>query len=513
MDGKKIVVGGVIALLAVLLVLSFVSYNSKVADIKTLENNLVKANTANENNQKAIDDLMKQVGGLSKQITTINSEKAELEKKLAEALLEPEVPEVPDVPVGIPIEVFKVDELKIGQSVSSIMLSDTKLSKLFDGKVSFDGESYDAEEIVTFAGLTIANDDEEYKGEAFLTIDEDSVFYKVVFDNELDLSKIGLDENYLVINFLGKPLEITEWDGNEITIQRGVEYNLREGDKVTIDGKELEVTFISDNDKASFKYNGEVGVVSEGNSRDIGGLDIYVDTVLYNARAGFVTIRVGLDVKETYVSGDEFVEDSIFVWYIDEASRTLGVVLEQGFEGNDAEEDYNALAYGEKLLLPNDYLTMKFDGLSTEDMINFKMDLGTKNSVEYVRIEGKFEYGTENYNRLYVKKLTSDVYGLDENNDLVLLGNVVQIEDADFSLVALPSSIKIQNDGLTTTYLEFNKDFSAAYQDGNLLTGDEAFINSVGMRVKSIDDSLDDEKYEFSVPEEAITATVSFTLG
>jgi len=503
MDWKKIVVGGVIAILAVLLVLSFVSYESKVADIKTLETDLKDASATNDLNTAAIENLNKAVKGLNEKVSTLEAEKVDLANKLTEALKEPETPVEPEVPTEVKPETYKEDDLKIGSDVDTITLSDRKLSKLFDGTVLFDGDDYDVEELVIFAGLKIANDDEDYSGEAFLTVTEPGIEYKVIFDDDLVLEDIGEDDNYLNINFLGQPMEITGWNGTEITVRRGAEYTLKEGESIIIDGKELLVLFVGDNGKAEIAFDGIAEVFTEGQTRNFNGVDVFLSEVLYNSRMGMVTVRVGNDVKETYRSKEEFVEDSIWNWVI--TDNSLGVILGEEFVGFDAEEDFNALAYGKTLGLPYDYVVMKFDGLSTEDMTNIKVD----KSGAYTRLTGKFEYDLETYTKLYFNG--SELLDQDKNA-LGLTITVVDIEDSDYELEVCDEFLCVNTKDTDDNLLKFNIDtFDGAYFDTAPMDEDESYINSVGMRVKAFD--FEDKKFEFSVPEKAVTATLSFTLG
>ena len=505
MDWKKIVVGGVIAILAVLLVLSFVSYNSKVADIKTLKTDLKDASATNDLNTAAIENLNKAVKGLNEKVLTLETEKADLTLKLAEALNELETPVEPEVPTEVKPETYKEDDLEIGSEfVGTITLSDRKLSKLFDGTILFDGDDYDVEELVIFKGFKIANDDKDYNGEAFLTMLEGNIEYRVVFDNSLALADIGEDDNYLNINFLGQPMEITGWNGTEITVRRGAEYTLKEGESIIIDGKELLVLFVGDNGKAEIAFDGIAEVFTEGQTRNFNGVDVFLSEVLYNSRMGMVTVRVGNDVKETYRNEEEFVEDSIWNWVI--TDNSLGITLDEEFVGFDAEEDFNALAYGETFGLPYDYVVMKFDGLSTEDMTNIKVD---KSDV-YTRLTGKFEYGLETYTKLYFdgsKLLDEDKVALNP------VTTVVGIEDSDYKIGVIENYLKVfETDILSPPSLGFNiVTFNEAYFDTASMDEDESYINSVGMRVKAFD--FEDEKFEFSVPEKAVTATLSFTLG
>jgi chaperonin cofactor prefoldin len=462
--------------------------------------------------------LNSQISSLTAQVNTEAGKTAEAQSKISElekakAELEKELAQTKETAAELE-GIYQVDDLVIGKLVDLIVLSDREVSKLVDSEISFAGDKYDVEELATFGGMKIANNKDDYNGEAFLTVPEGGIEYKVMFDDNLVLADIGVDDNYLDVNFLGQPIEITEWVGNEITVRRGTEYTIKEGESKIIDGKELLVLFVGNDGDAEIAYDGVAKTFSEGQTRSFNGIDIYLSEVLYNNRMGMVTVRVGNDVKETYTDGDEFTKDSIWVWAICGADKELGIRLNQVFEGNDVDEDYNAFAYGKTLELPYGYVVMKFDGLTKEDYTPIKMEKATKNSVDYIRLSGKFEEGTENYVKLYVELTTGKIYGLDDSNDLVLLTNPVAIEGSDYFITADATRIYAVDDS-AKKLLAFGKLFKHAWADMSgaglvPLGDDEAYINTVGMRVKAVSDFSDNEKFEFSVPDEQVFALVSF---
>jgi molybdopterin converting factor small subunit len=464
-----------------------------------------------------VNGLNNQIGTLTSQVNTEAGKSAQALSKISElekakAELEKELAQTKETAAELE-GIYQVDDLVIGKLINLQVLSDREVSKLFDGEITFATDKYDVEEVVLYGGMVIANDNEDYNGEAFLTVPEEGIEYRVIFDNELVLADIGVDDNYLNVNFLGQPMEITKWVGNEITVRRGTEYTVKEGESVTIGDKQLTALFVGEDGKAEIAFDGISKTFSEGQTRDFNGVDVFLSDVLYNSRLGMITVRVGNDVKETYTNGDEFVKDSIWVWNIDGANKELGVKLNQEFSGNDPEEDYNALAYGKSLGLPNNYVAMTFDGLVSEQYTPIKMEQSTKNSVDYIRLTGKFEQGTDNYVKLYVELTTGQIYGLDDNNDLVALTSPVEVEGTDYLVSADASKIFVQ-DASANKLLVFKKDFTKAFADlgaGLIQLGeDEAYINTVGMRVKAVSDFSDNERFEFSVPDEAIKALISF---
>lgn len=403
-------------------------------------------------------------------------------------------------------DVYEEDDLQLSSVVPSLTLSDRKLDKLFDGEVELDGELYDAEELVYVSGLLLANDDEDYNGEVFLEVPSTGIVYLVSFnDPEFDPALIGVDEEYLAFDFLGSNIELKEWDGDEITVRRGNELFLNEGETADVEGKELSVDFVGEDSKAVISFNGISKTMSEGQTKDFGGVDVYLDTVLYNSRKGAVLVRVGEDVVETYQDGDEFVKDSEWRWLISGASKTIGVYFDEDLKGNDAEEEFNALAYGQSFGLPNNYVSLTFVGLDEVDMTDIKVE----ESGSLVRLTGKFEVGIESYTKLYFDPGTNQF--LDDDKDPLGV-TIVDVEDSDYELQFFGSWLKVDTKGTDDHLLKFNTaDYSQAFFDGNNVPEDEPVINSVGMRVKAVNDFDDNDEFEFSVPEEQVFATISFS--
>jgi len=448
---------------------------------------------------------------------------AEVEAKLAElAALKAENDELKAKEIEETTEAevmaskYVVDELVIGESTGYFVLGENDLEGLFDGKIEFWDDNYGAEETLVFDNLLIANKNGEYNGEAFLEIEDETIGYFIEFDSDFEPLEIGSNDEFLTFNFLGKEMTITRWGSDYITVQRGDSYFLREGQSVDINGSPLTIEFVSETDKVSISYNGEAKTIDLGNSKEIGGIDVFVEELLYSSRqGGIVTIRVGEDTYESYEDGDEFTEDSIWNWFID--GNTLGVVLNENFKGYEVDEDDNAFAYGDVFAFPNDYVFMEYEGLTDEDYFDIKMDLDEEEiagvEAEHVRLSGDFEFGTDNYDELYVDIVGLTFWGEDDDGDLVDLGtSVIEIENTDYEILASALGLAVKEKGTTVGLLMFAYDFSdVRTNDGSFLDEDEDHINSHGMRVKSFDS--DDEEFYFSVPEEQVFAELSFYMG
>ena len=145
---------------------------------------------------------------------------------------------------------YIIDDLGIGDSFS-VQLSDRQID-LFDGEVRFDGDDYDAEEVLTLSG-TVAVNEEDFDSKVLLKIDEGGVLYEFVLDSELDTSEITSDDT-LTFDFLGEEVEIADWDVDEVTFTKGDKFFVKEGEVLEIDGKQVEIKVINDDYAVSYTH-------------------------------------------------------------------------------------------------------------------------------------------------------------------------------------------------------------------------------------------------------------------
>lgn len=509
MDAKRILVIAGIVLVALLLfglVLSQVSKQKEqekrdeLARLEAQKQAELNQARAEAEAQRLAQEAQEKV--LRDSVSVLQAEKEKLEAELEQKLEEE--------PTGTSSFAYVEDDLILGEVVSDIYLSDNKLSSLLDTEVEFDGELYNVEESVKLSGLEVALGDEDYKGEAYLEVPVEGFFYIVEFDDSLPTGDIGVDEEYLSFQFLGKEVTVKEWDGTKLVFTTGTEYTLKEGEELVVEDNKVVVNFISENEKVSLSVNGETATLSEGQTKELGGVDVHVESVLINSRAGLVTLKLGKDVFETVYLGDEYEEDSFWAWYVDEANRKIGLYNTEEFKYFDEDEDFNAFGYGQSLALPNDRVEVTFVGLDVVEYDELFMDLSSKEGTEYVRLKGEFESGLEKYTRLYISKTTSEIFGLDEENDLEALGDRVELKGSDFEILVSDEEVLVVEKGLSVALASFDKGFGYAKLDGVVLSGEEDHLGSVGIRVKNVEDSSEDEKFTFSVPEEQVFASLGF---
>jgi len=423
---------------------------------------------------------------------------------IKEVIVEVEVPApvVPIVPV-VPTEVveestiyekigYLIDELFLSVGLTEETYSDREIN-LFDGEVEFVGDDYDAEETLILKDIKLMANENDYEGNVYMTLLEGAVEYKLVFENDLNTSLIDEDDT-LEFEFLGMNYEISNWDDTEVTLTKGSEEKLLVGETITIDGKEVSLFAIDESgEKASITVGDEEKVFVEGQTKTVNDLEIKVDTIFDSETASYVRLVVGEEVETTIETTDEYEEDSAWNYVI--TANTIGIILveEHSEVDLDGDEEFQAFAKGEVFYLPNEYLGIVFNGMLETDTEEYNLELDEKSSVEYVRVDGNFESGTSDYDRVYVN--VSGIY----DRDLELIhATEIELADTDSKLI------------IDSEWLYF-EDFEVKYalDESNVGTSDEDYLTDFGVLVMNPEDSVEDNEFNIFVPEEKLEGSIS----
>jgi len=387
---------------------------------------------------------------------------------------------------------YLIDKIFFGEEVTE-ELSDREIA-LVDSKVRFDGEDYDVEEVVKLSNMNVQTNLEDFDGNAYLVIPSDSVEYNVVFESGLNTGLIT-DEETLSFFFLGNEVTVSKWVGDEITFSQGTETMLNMGEKMDVDGKVLTLVYVmGDSDKESvyIDVDGTSKEIDEGETKVINGIEVEVKNVIYST-VGPTTkavLVVGKEVKVEVKSGDEYEDDSIWEYFVD--SNTLGLVLKEEFR--DLDDEYMPLNAGEKLCLPNDYVCVRYDGVLDEDFEDITFELDTKDLVDYVEVNGNFQSGLNDFDRLYVDRSDGKFY----DEDLVLIDGTITVGDSD---------VTISCDGTDITVGDFNVKLDLLSSSAG--DDDVDYRTEFGILVKDPDNAIDDENWDISVPLEQLESSLT----
>jgi len=381
---------------------------------------------------------------------------------------------------------YLIDGLFLNTSFEEEDFSDREISTLFDGEVHFDGDDYDAKETLTLKNIILRANDNDFEGVPYLVVPKDAIKFGLVFDGDLDTNLIGVDEETLVFSLFGEDVEVSEWNEDEITFTKGKEVFLEQGESITIDEKVIVLEYVTD-DAVYVEVDGIGKSIDEDNTRTVNGIEIKVKDVFASSTYNVATLVVGTDIKEIISHGDEYEEDSIWEWIIDNSTNTIGLVLVEEFA--ELDKDFNALTEGDKICLPNDYVCVLFNGMSEEETEGYAFDLYD----DYIRVKGDFYEG---YDRVYIDRITGLIY---EDNDLKLeIGKEIRLGDTEPVLNTSTDKIVIE---------DFDVNFDL--NESSAGTDDEDYLTNYGILVENPKDSIEENEFTITIPEEKLEGSIS----
>ncbi len=409
-------------------------------------------------------------------------------------------------------EGYILDELQIGAELDPVTLSDREIN-IFDGEIDFDGDEYDAEEIFYLTNYKIAaNEEEDWNTDTFLQLFEGGIVYVLEFAPNLNTSLInnedeGYEDETLIFDLLGEEVEVSEWDDNEITLTKGEEKNFLEGQEKTIDGRDIKVSIINDN-YVKVYVDGVGKKIYEGSTKTVNGIQIKVIEVSENDETSDETLLyIGEEVEVTIKNGEEYEEDSIWEWIV--TPNSIGLTLVEEHTSIDEDEDFQALAVGDEICLPNDYICVVYDGLLLEDTEDYDFKI----KKEYIMVRGEFIDGINDYDKIY---LDSDGQILDD--DYVKIGDdgIIELADTDLTLNTDGATITIKDiEGSVLVETNFALDMLGVDKvEGDLTeihTEDEDYITNYGIVIKNPEDNLEDNELQIEIPEEQLEGNIVIT--
>ncbi len=412
---------------------------------------------------------------------------------------------------------YLMDELSLNDPFEDT-LSDRELD-LFDGKVNFDGKKYDTEETLILKDIKLLANENDFEGEVYMVIPKESVEYKLTFEDDLDTSLIS-DEETLEFSFLGQEVKISDWTNEVITFFMGTEMIVDEGE--IIEFEDYEIVLISVTDEAVYlsvtDSEGELTtkIINSGKTRTVNGLQIKVENVFSSATRSFAELVIGVDIKTEIENDDEYSEDSAWKYVIKSIANgnsinSIGIILDEEFTkiDEDGDEEFPAVGPNETFCLPNNYLCMQFNGMSEEDTEKYEFEING----DFVRIKGNFEYGTKDYDEIYV--YTDGLIYEDDDLDSDIIGEAVELGDTDLVISASETGILIEDSvseeelvliDLGLIQIQVDKD-DVTWTD--ITTENEDYLTNYGILVSNPEDSTEDQEVEITVPENKLEGSIS----
>ncbi len=379
---------------------------------------------------------------------------------------------------------------------------------LFDGEIEFDGDDYDAEERFILTGLTLKTDITDFEGNDYLTMPSAGAFeYTFKLKSNLDISSIT-DQKTLQIKFLGKDVEISEWKTNEITFTQGEEYSLSKGESVVVEGKNITLEFVLEG-AAYVTIEGidsKSGKIKEGEgTMKFEGIEIKAKEVLFSGYAGGyeqATLIIGTNIETTVITEEEYEEDSIWEWIINE--DFIGLTLREEFTELDDDDNFNVLAPGKTICLPNDYICVLYNGLYKE--VEEKYELEFDNTNDFVKIRSKEDsklfIDDEEEDKFYIKRDTGIIYTDRDNVSTEVDPTQIKFGYADFSLI-------INETGIIINDLAINLDLDWT----NFGCADVDYRTNYGIFIEDLKTSCEKKEFTITIPEEQLEGKITIKQG
>jgi hypothetical protein len=499
-------------------------------DLSNLENEL-------ESNKQVLLDKESVLESKETAITDLKNSKALVDQRLEElelklALIKEEAELETAGPAGA---VF--DEIELNYKYSTPYKVDYyDLDKLYNGEILFDGDKYYARETFT-ADVLVKTSllDNEFEG-VYLTNGIDAYVYTYEFDSPVDLSNLcddnkgTCDVSPLTINFLGKEIEIVKVTSDKITAREGEMKYVRLGETVEIDGKTLKLTMLGE-DFVYVEVNGETKYIKVENSKTVGGLDVYVNSIGTVSSFEGAVLVLGSDVYREYEkNSDDFGDDYKFSFeggsnYL----KSMSITYEPEMVGFS--DDFVPLKTGDSLNFL-DYLTLSYNGIneirSTSYELEFRkysssVDKTVKIETESETIKIKNDRVTEFYfdgNVVYYE----DINGIDKQGVIT----DVTFENGDTKTVlgydTITGYLSFDIDGETieanVTGFEslgtkdtdepkdviYTDSYSSVYDIGS---EDNSIVTNYGTIIDNPETNSENDKVVLKIPDKQVTAEFS----
>ncbi len=368
-----------------------------------------------------------------------------------------------------------------------VIITDSKLAKLFDGVIDFDTEDYDThEELRVKYCIETSLDDVDFGLDPYVIIEEEDFKYCYVFDDLIPYATVEDDEE-LEIEFLSDSLEIISLSSSKMTIRHGELFNEQdgcvEGEEIDYNGLPITIGAI-DNDFVYLSYNGESGRMEFEEIGEIGGIQIYVDeSVPLKDKPGLCSIRIAEDIEEIIEDGDEYNE----LWDYSITEGNICIVNSEEYKYLD--EANKPLTLGDKIVLPNDFAVIKVNEITSSDVT----EIGIRVRDSYLNVLGEaedsFTFNNEDYDELFVGAEGI----LDE--DKIFISNKVRIGE---------SNVYLEKGSIIIGDLVIELDFlDILYEGVSFASKEDKYLTYTGIIFKDPENSVNGHStFDVIVPDE-----------
>jgi len=570
----------ILAMLLVAIVFGVGGYavqNFKIADLNTEINGLDARNdvlSADLNDISAVSEAqIQQIANLNGQIDSIGKEIESLNNAnvakddvikgkdiaLQKSITEKELAEQRATELEQKIELIEQEEIETAAGPNGVVFDEIELNtettktidgydtdKLYDGKISFDGDTYYVRETIEATiKPTTSLLNNEFKETVYLTNENNAVKYTYLFETPLKQADVCDDKNDdcnknpFTIEFLGKKMDIVEISESEIKTKEGDLKYIKLGESVTYEDKTVTLTTLG-TDFVYIDVNDETGYIKEGHTRTINGLDVYLSST--GTVSGFegAVVVLGSNIYQIYKTDSyDFADDFLFTIEYDTVTNeldSLTVTYEPERLYLDNDDGFAPLKKDESINFL-DYFSLNYLGVTEVDYTTYTMTFKDYNSsitntIKIKTSDSVIKIGTDRVNEFYFDA-SKTVYYKDANNERKqnVLGNVIMKNGE--SETTITSAYNVNNkyhinftttDGTKTDIIRANtKNYVSLLQKEKaeprdivyMITGkkigseDNSVVTNYGTIVSNPEDNSENDKVVLIIPDKQVFAELS----
>lgn len=487
------------------------------------------------------------------------------------------LPELGKIPVGIgggEIVVeggYEFDTTDLNAQMSGTF-TESDIDGLFDDTFRWDGGDYDAYEKVVIAETYVATylpdsslGEEDFGSDLYLMVNQPGqIKYHYVFDEDLSGD---FDARPLKIRMLGKEVEITGVDTDSVTVKSSSQFFMEVGDTVEVDGKTVELRNVGTT-SVLVTVDGQTKALSTSDGEvefeDADYFKVEVESMFYieGADDNSATLKLGDELTQTVSDGDAMTlfgepddeNEAEWLWDIsftgednitvDDYVGAVQNIKRSKVTVEDEDEERPALALGESLDFPNNYVSVEFVGFENADQSMYDdlvitptntrfgnagyldaMEITTTSDDSKALIidDSSDEFKTD---RIYAAKEGSNVLVYDGDKELVyndtaanFAGNVTFTLSLEDNVVITPTdgnwSVALGTSGdvfyLNIDNTDFTK-FGATEDEADagdvfflatdISEDDKLYRTTYGAIIDDMENGMDSDEFRITVPHE-----------
>ena len=430
----------------------------------------------------------------------------------------------------------EVRQVALGSNLNTEF--DSEMSRndvcLGEESVSVQGDDSDTKEILVlghksrFIGPATALTSADKYNSAVLEAEDGSIKLFYIFENSIDLTKASQDSP-LKIRFMGKKYEITRVTDTSFTAIVGNSSLMKLGDISVIGGKEVQLIKVSQTGTVIVSVDGNNLIISRGATENVNGIEVtniesfYDSANLFN---NFAELSIGNKAMMTIRDGDKYNDD--WSWTVGGLTSTGGTTTSSTTEftgpfiGLKNEVEYNSdekmLTAGQCISLPDNYISICFEGLTDEKYITLEVNSETadlsaggggssETTIHFKASSAKLKTSGASTDEVWV----ADSGNLYYDRDGVKLGtfdgtNIATIEDLSITKAGATYTLDSPRTDDDLTFSFSGSSLGTAVWNGrSIIDVDGKLITKQGVIIKANND------LRLSIPRDQVKAIINIT--